>query len=53
MLEDHLARGTEVSAAAVAAGLGRSRFDAAVVMGSGWADTADLLGVSERYLSTL
>lgn len=44
MLEDHLARGTEASAAAIAAGLGRNRFDAAVVMGSGWANTADLLG---------
>lgn len=44
MLAEHLARGTERPADAVGAGLGCGAFDAVVVMGSGWAAAADLLG---------
>ena len=50
MLRDHLAQGTEQAAQAVAAGLKCPTFDAAVVMGSGWAPTAALLGETQSEI---
>ena len=44
MLAEHLARGTGPAAARIRGAFGRDGFGAVVVMGSGWAAAADLLG---------